>query len=167
VLKYFSITPPENSGGAENSTENSGPHAKNFFCSMYESNLRHLVWVPEINVKPCNSAVPTVLAHRKFMDKNNQLTLLSQCKLTFTGRNVLMALKIRRDIKKIKIKTSRYAFSGLDLFIYVINSPIQLVRQSLKVRRFCHSRKTFISCEVRFWMTICRMMGFYIWPMTE
>ncbi len=26
-----SVTPPENSGGAENSTENSGPHAKNFF----------------------------------------------------------------------------------------------------------------------------------------
>ncbi len=55
VLKNFSVTRPENSGGAENSTENSGPHAKNFFCSMYESSLRHPVWVPEINVKPCNS----------------------------------------------------------------------------------------------------------------
>jgi hypothetical protein len=55
VLKYFSATPPENFGGAENSTENSGPHAKNFFCSMYESSLQHLVWVPEINVNPCNS----------------------------------------------------------------------------------------------------------------
>jgi hypothetical protein len=32
VLKYFSVTPPENSGGAENSTENSGQHAKNFFA---------------------------------------------------------------------------------------------------------------------------------------
>jgi hypothetical protein len=31
MLKYFSVTPLENSGGAENSTENSGPHAKNFF----------------------------------------------------------------------------------------------------------------------------------------
>jgi hypothetical protein len=31
VLKYFSVTPPENSGGAENSTENSGPYAKNFY----------------------------------------------------------------------------------------------------------------------------------------
>jgi hypothetical protein len=57
VLKYFSVTPPENSGGTENSTENSGPHAKNFFCSMYESSLRHQVWVPEINVKPCNSVL--------------------------------------------------------------------------------------------------------------
>ncbi len=32
MLKYFSVTPPENSGGAENSTENSGPHAKTFFA---------------------------------------------------------------------------------------------------------------------------------------
>jgi hypothetical protein len=44
--------------------------------------------------------VTTVLEHRQFMDKNKQLTLLSQCKLTFTGGNVLLALKIRRDIKK-------------------------------------------------------------------
>jgi hypothetical protein len=29
--KIFSITLPENSGGAENSTENSGPHAKIFW----------------------------------------------------------------------------------------------------------------------------------------
>jgi hypothetical protein len=33
--------------------------------------------------------------------KNKQITLLSQCNLAFTGRNVLMALKIRRDINKI------------------------------------------------------------------
>ncbi len=32
LLKYISITMPENSGGAENSTENSGPHAKTFFA---------------------------------------------------------------------------------------------------------------------------------------
>jgi hypothetical protein len=55
VLKYFSITPPENSGGAENSTENSGPHAKNFFCSMYEMSQRHPVWVAENHVTACNS----------------------------------------------------------------------------------------------------------------
>jgi hypothetical protein len=48
--------------------------------------------------------VPTVLVDRQFMDKNKQLTLLNQCKLVFTVRNVLMALKIQRDIKKIKIK---------------------------------------------------------------
>jgi hypothetical protein len=36
------------------------------------------------------------------MDKNKQLTLISKFKLAFTGRNVLMALKIQRDIKKIK-----------------------------------------------------------------
>jgi hypothetical protein len=46
--------------------------------------------------------VSTVLAQCQFMDKNVQLTLLSQCKLAFTGRNVFMAPKIRRDIKKIK-----------------------------------------------------------------
>jgi hypothetical protein len=34
------------------------------------------------------------------MDKNKQLTLLSQYKLAFTGRNVLLALKVGRDIKK-------------------------------------------------------------------
>jgi hypothetical protein len=51
VLKHFSITPPENSGGPEKSTENSGSHAKNFFCSMYEMSPRHPVWVAEILVK--------------------------------------------------------------------------------------------------------------------
>ncbi len=66
VLKYFSVTPPENSGGAENSTESSGPHAKNFFCSMYESSLRHQVWVPEINVNPCNSVAGLKLDCFKF-----------------------------------------------------------------------------------------------------
>jgi hypothetical protein len=38
----------------------------------------------------------SVLAQRQFMDKKR--TLLSQCKLAFTGRNVLMIL----DIKKLK-----------------------------------------------------------------
>ncbi len=57
------------------------------------------------SVKPLKKpTVPTVLEHRQFMDINKQLTLLSQCILAFTGRNVLMALKFRRDIKKIKIK---------------------------------------------------------------
>ena len=56
VLKNFSISPPENSGGAEKSTENSGSHAKNFFCSMYEMSQRHPVWVTENHVKPCNRA---------------------------------------------------------------------------------------------------------------
>jgi hypothetical protein len=56
VLKLFSKTPPENSGGPENSAETAGTSGINFFCYMYESSLRHPVWVPEINVKPCNSA---------------------------------------------------------------------------------------------------------------
>jgi hypothetical protein len=55
VLKPFSITPPENSSGAEKSTENSGSHAKNFFCSMYEMSQWHPVWVAENHVNPCNS----------------------------------------------------------------------------------------------------------------
>jgi hypothetical protein len=31
-------------------------------------------------------------------DKSKQLTLLSQCKLAFTGRNMSMALEIRREM---------------------------------------------------------------------
>ncbi len=46
VLKSFCKTLPENSGGAENSAEISGTNGINFFCSMYESSLRHPVWVP-------------------------------------------------------------------------------------------------------------------------
>jgi len=38
------------------------------------------------------------------MDKIEQPTLLSQCKLAFTGRNVLMALKIRKGHQKDKKK---------------------------------------------------------------
>jgi hypothetical protein len=72
-------------------------------------------------VQPLNPTVPTVLTHRQFMDKNKQLTLLSQYKLAFTGRIMSMAMKIRRDIKKIK-KTRRDAF---------FKTPIQFVRQSL------------------------------------
>jgi hypothetical protein len=55
VLEHFSITPPENSGGAEKSTENSGSHVKNFFCSMYEMSQQHPIWVAENHVNPCNS----------------------------------------------------------------------------------------------------------------
>ncbi len=43
-----------------NSTENSGPHGKSFFCSMYEMSQRHPVWVTENHVKPCNSVVSTI-----------------------------------------------------------------------------------------------------------
>ena len=55
MFNYFSVAPPENSGGAGNSTEKSGPDAKNFFCSMYEMSQRHPVWVAENHVNPCNS----------------------------------------------------------------------------------------------------------------
>ncbi len=55
MLKSFSKTLPENSDGNENSAEISGTNGINFFCYMYESSLRHPVWVPEINVKACNS----------------------------------------------------------------------------------------------------------------
>ncbi len=54
MLKSFSKTSPENSGGAENSAEISGTNGINFFCYMYESSLRHPVWVQKINVKACN-----------------------------------------------------------------------------------------------------------------
>jgi hypothetical protein len=55
--QVFFKTPPENSSGAENSAEISGTNGINFFCYMYESSLRHPVWVPEINVKACNSVM--------------------------------------------------------------------------------------------------------------
>jgi hypothetical protein len=54
-VQLLSLAPPENSGGAENSTEKSGPDAKHFFGSMYEMSQRHPVWVAENHVKPCNS----------------------------------------------------------------------------------------------------------------
>ncbi len=37
-----------------------------------------------------------------FMDKNKQITLFIQCKLAFSGRNVLMALKFWRDVNEKK-----------------------------------------------------------------
>jgi hypothetical protein len=40
-----------------NSAKNSGPHAKNFFCSMYEMSQQHPVWVAENHVMACNSAL--------------------------------------------------------------------------------------------------------------
>jgi hypothetical protein len=53
--KIFFGTAPENSGGTENSAENSGPNGRIFFCYMYEFSLRHPVWVAEINITACNS----------------------------------------------------------------------------------------------------------------
>jgi hypothetical protein len=67
-----------------------------------------------------NISAPPVHGQKK------QLSLLKQRKLAFIGRNVLMAMKIQRDNE-----TRRDTYSGLDLSIYVIKSPIQLVRQSL------------------------------------
>ncbi len=70
MLKHFSVTPPENSGGAEKSTEHSGSHAKNFFCSMYEMSQRHPVWVAENHVNPCNSVGFGVFIDIWSMDKH-------------------------------------------------------------------------------------------------
>jgi hypothetical protein len=65
---------------------------------------RHLQREWGTKVQPLKKpTVPTVLAHRQFMDKNKQLTSLSQCKLAFTGRNMLMVLNIRKDINKTYI----------------------------------------------------------------
>ncbi len=47
--------------------------------------------------------MPTVLAHRQFMDENKQQTLVSQCKLAFTERNVLMAREILVSDREWKI----------------------------------------------------------------
>jgi hypothetical protein len=50
VLKYFSVTPPENSVVAENSTENSGAHARIFLGYMYKLSQRHPVWVADAGI---------------------------------------------------------------------------------------------------------------------
>jgi hypothetical protein len=54
------------SGGAEKSTQISGSHAKNFFCSMYEMSQRHPVWVAENHVNPCNSVAAYVFVPSVF-----------------------------------------------------------------------------------------------------
>ncbi len=93
-FKYFSVTPPENCG-AENSTENSGLHAKNFFCFMYESSLRHPVRVPEINVKSCNRR-NCLKEHRKKIAK-----ILMR---TFTCRSTSMHLtKMKQGYADVKV----------------------------------------------------------------
>ncbi len=73
VLNYFSVAPLENSGGAENSTEKSGPHARNFFYSMYEMSQQHPVWVAENHVKPCNSVTENLVSR---MVSSKKMTLL-------------------------------------------------------------------------------------------
>jgi hypothetical protein len=78
VLKHFSITPPENSGVAEKSTENSGSQAKNFFCSMYEMSQRHPVWVAENHVNPCNSASPARMSLTNLSLAGNNLIFPGQ-----------------------------------------------------------------------------------------
>jgi hypothetical protein len=76
---------------------------------------RHLQREWGTKVQPLKKpTVATVLTHRQFMDKNKQLTLLSQNKLAFTGRNVLMALNIRKGMHK-KINQARRLFWPKDL----------------------------------------------------
>jgi hypothetical protein len=54
----------------------------------------------------------------------------------------LLAPKIRKDIKKIYFKKQARAYSGLlDLSIYIIKSPIQLVRQSFNSVRLLYPSK--------------------------
>ncbi len=72
---YFASTPPENSGGAENLAEKSGPDSKKFFCYMYEYSLRHPVWVAEINVRACNS-VQSILILNPEMQKKKKLQFI-------------------------------------------------------------------------------------------
>jgi hypothetical protein len=73
--QVFSKTSPENSSGAENSSEISGTNGINFFCYKYESSLRHPVWVPEINVKACNSVCPLPLGTQAWPGRCIQPTL--------------------------------------------------------------------------------------------
>jgi hypothetical protein len=77
VLNYFSLAPPENSGGAENSTEKSDSHAKNFFCSMYEMSQQHPVWVAENHVKPCNSVYYIVMINSSVTVQTLKLTVVA------------------------------------------------------------------------------------------
>ena len=63
-------------------------------------------------------------------DKKKQLTLLSQRKLALNVRNMYLALYIW-SINLKNLKTRRDAYSGQYLSIFIIKSPIHLVRQSL------------------------------------
>ncbi len=97
--------------------------------------------------------VPTILGHHQFMDKNKQLTLLSKCNLAFTLRNMLMALKIRRDIKGTK-ENRRDVYSGLDPSIYVIKSPITRetvplrTQDNYEVENFLAPSKSPLKCPI-------------------
>ncbi len=84
MLKYFSVTQPENSGDAENSAENSGALARIFFGYMYELSQRHPVWVAEINVTACNSVGKKWPA--LYMQNNNNVS--AKCVLSKVFKNL-------------------------------------------------------------------------------
>jgi hypothetical protein len=65
---------------------------------------------PQFNLEKAYSAYS--ISARQLMDKNKQLTLVIQCNLAFTGKNVLSSLKIRRDIENLQAR--RDAYFGLD-----------------------------------------------------
>ncbi len=60
-------------------------------------------------------------------DKNEQLTLLSQRRLAFTEEICSGSVNSEGHLKKSKTRRNAY----LGIHIYVIKSPIHLVRQSL------------------------------------
>jgi hypothetical protein len=62
--------------------------------------------------------------------------------------------------QKIKIKTRLNAYSGLDLSIYIIKSPIQLVRQSLQKRVYMTTTSRKISEDVFFSNNLLAEHGF-------
>jgi hypothetical protein len=85
----FSVTPPDNSGGAENSAEVSGTNGIHFFALCTKFNLQQPVWVAGINVTACNSVKPCFPLHtfranseRIFSDlkRENQFLFKEICK---------------------------------------------------------------------------------------
>ncbi len=51
---------------------------------MYESNLRHPVWVPDINVNPCNSVYPPAAARCFYPTIAQVLATIADAQLNFS-----------------------------------------------------------------------------------
>jgi hypothetical protein len=126
VLKSFTKTSPENSGGAENSAEISGTNGINFFCYMYESSLRHPVWVPEINVKVCNSVSLFFLSFNIIVSRVDELNKIER--LPRLQQNVKAKLI---ESQSSRLKSSLQAAKPGDLIYVGTRISTSALRKSL------------------------------------
>jgi hypothetical protein len=113
-----------NSGGPENSVENSGTNGKKHFCSMYESSLRHPVWALKMNVTACNSAHSKILQHHPpTLDSDDQRPPSNEGRTsTQTAIAVLFLSPFLFSLHPCIKKTVRYwkylNSLGLSLFLF-------------------------------------------------